>query len=73
MTLINTNGTYLSLIKGGGGIAKAPVTAQNIKLAKANVTPMKSVFSNNTVHYKKGSLNVGIGSVRNHRAMRNKT
>jgi hypothetical protein len=45
MPLINTKGSSVA--------AKAPVTAQNIARAKANVTPMKSVFSNNTVHYKK--------------------
>jgi len=73
MPVINAKGTYSTNIKGGGVTAKAPVTAQNIKLAKANVTPMKSLFSNNTVHYKKGSLNVGVGSVRNHRAMGKKT
>lgn len=73
MSLINTKGTYSTPIKGGGVIAKAPVTAQNIARAKANVTPMKSVFSNNTVHYKKGSSSVGVGGVGNHRARGKKT
>jgi hypothetical protein len=73
MPLINTKGTYSTPIRGGGVVAKAPVTAQNIKLAKANVTPMKSVFSNNTVHYKKGSSGVGIGGVSNHRSRGKKT
>jgi len=73
MPLINTKGTYSTPIKGGGVIAKAPVTAQNIARAKANVTPMKSVFSNNTVYYKKGSSGVGVGGVSNHRARGKKT
>ena len=73
MSLINTNKTYPTDIISSGILTRAPVTAQNIKLAKANVTPMKSVFSNNTVNYKNGSLSVGIGSVRNHRAMGKKT
>lgn len=74
LVLTPAKGTYSTNIKGGGTVVKAPVTTQNIALAKNNVTPMKSVFSNNAINfYKKGSLTSGIGSVRNARSRGKKT
>jgi hypothetical protein len=64
--------TYATLFRGNI-FSKNAVPDKNITLAKANPGPMKSVFSNNTIHYKKGSLSSGVGSVTNHRNRGKKT
>lgn len=57
----------------GNVLQRNAIPTKNIQLAKANVTPMKSIFTNNTNYYKRGSHSTGVGTVRNIRSRLKKT